>query len=152
LRHFLNILCFAGTLLPLFSASQNRYDILITECMPDPSPALGLPESSFIELKNRSASDYNLHNWKISNGNSTVTIKTNFLLKADSFLIICPASSANAYSIFGQSLGISGFPALNNDAGDIILISDAGNVIHAMHYDKREYNNALKLPADGVLR
>ena len=129
---------------PLFAATQNRYDILITEFLPDPSPAVLLPESSFIEIKNRSGRDYNLHNWKISNGSSTATIKTDFILKEDSFLILCNTASAPAFSQFGSALGISGFPALGNDADDIILSSDAGVVIHALHYDRNWFDNELK--------
>ena len=83
-------------IMPLFTEAQSRYDILITECFPDPSPSVGLPESEFIELKNSSAHDYNLHNWKISNGNSSATIKTDYILKADSFLILCSTASADA--------------------------------------------------------
>ncbi len=130
--------------MPLFAASQSRYDILITEFLPDPSPPMGLPESEFIELKNSSAHDFNLHNWKISNGNIAATIKTDYLLKADSFLILCPTASAAAYSHLGPTLGISSFPSLHNDAGDIILSTESGVVIHALHYDKSWYNNELK--------
>jgi len=131
-------------IMPLFTGAQNRYDILITECLPDPSPSAGLPESEFIELKNSSAHDFNLHNCKIGNGNSSATIKTDFLLKADSFLILCPAASADAYSHFGPTLGISGFPSLNNEEGEIILSAESGTVIHAIHYDKSWYKNELK--------
>ncbi len=60
--------CFFCSITPLFSEAQSRYDILITECLPDPTPSRGLPESEFIELKNCSSHDYNLHNWKIGNG------------------------------------------------------------------------------------
>jgi Lamin Tail Domain len=132
------------SIIPLFSEAQSRYDILITECLPDPTPSRGLPESEFIELKNCSSHDYNLHNWKISNGNISATIKTDYLLKADSFLILCPTSSATAYSYFGPALGISGFPSLNNEEGEIILSSESGTVIHAIHYDKSWYKNELK--------
>ena len=31
--------------------SANRYDVVITEFLSDPTPAVGLPESEFIELK-----------------------------------------------------------------------------------------------------
>jgi Lamin Tail Domain len=132
------------SIIPLFSEAQNHYDILITECLPDPTPSRGLPESEFIELKNCSSHDYNLHNWKISNGNSSTTIKTDYLLKADSFLILCPTSSASAYSYFGPALGISSFPSLNNEDGEIMLSSESGTVIHAIHYDKSWYKNELK--------
>jgi hypothetical protein len=136
--------CLFGLIMPLFALSQSRYDILITEFLPDPSPSMGLPESEFIELKNSSAHDINLHNWKISNGNNAAIIKTDYLLKADSFLILCPAASADIYSHLGPTLGISSFPSLYNDAGDIILSTEFGAVIHAIHYDKSWYNNELK--------
>jgi hypothetical protein len=131
-------------LLPLFSTAQNRYDILITEFLPDPSPSVGLPESEFIELKNRSSHDYDLRNWKISNSNSSATIKSDYVLKADSFLILCATSSATSFAQFGSTLGISGFPALSNDAGDIVLSTDAGAVMYAFHYDKNWFDNDLK--------
>ena len=137
---FLFVCCF----LPLYPVAQNRYDVLITEFLPDPSPPVGLPESSFIELKNRSSRDYNLRNWKVSNGNSSATIKTDCLLKADSFLILCSPSSAADYSQFGPTLGLSGFPSLNNEAGTIILSTDAGALMHALHYDKSWFDNELK--------
>jgi hypothetical protein len=128
----------------MVSAAQNRYDVLITEFLPDPTPSMGLPESEFIELKNRSAQDYNLRNWKISNGNTTATIRTNYILKADSFLILCSTTSVSSFESFGATLGVSGFPAINNTEGDIILSSDAGMVVHGIHYDKSWFENTLK--------
>jgi hypothetical protein len=131
-------------LLPAFMNAQKRYDVLITECLPDPSPVVGLPETSFVELTNRSGSDFNLRNWKISNGSNTAVIKTDWILKADSLLILCPLSATEAFRSFGPALGISGFPALNNESGNIILINDLGLVIHAIHYDRHWFDNDLK--------
>jgi hypothetical protein len=124
--------------------AQNRYDVVITEFLSDPTPAVGLPESEFIELKNRSAEDYNLHNWTISNGNSSAAIKVDYILKADSFLILCANSAATSYAVFGATLGISGFPALSNDGGTIILSTETGIVIHALQYDKTWFDNDIK--------
>ena len=135
---------FASALLPLFSGAQNRYDVLITEFLADPSPSAGLPESSFIELKNHSSQNYNLRNWKISNGNTTATIKTDYILKADSFLILCSSSAAGTYSLFGTTLPVSGFPSLYNQAGEILLSAADGRTIHAIRYDQASYGNSLK--------
>jgi len=63
-----------------FSQKANRFDIIIDEIFPDPSPAVGLPQMKFIELKNVSASAFNLRNWQISDSNSTATIKKDFIL------------------------------------------------------------------------
>jgi hypothetical protein len=137
-------ICLFCILLPVISPAQNRYDILITEFLADPTPSQGLPESEFIELKNHSSKDYNLHNWKISNGTVSATIKSDYFLKADSFLILCATSAESTYSKFGPTLGVSGFPSLTNDAGEILLSSDAGAVIYAIQYDKSWFENVLK--------
>jgi hypothetical protein len=105
---------------------------------------VGLPASSFIELKNVSGHSFNLRNWKIGNGNSSAVFKKDFLLAVDSFLIICPASAEDAYRAFGPAVGLTGFPSLNHDAGEVILSSDEGLVIHAIQYDKSWYRNELK--------
>ena len=121
-----------------------HYDVIIDEFLADPSPSVGLPSSSFIELKNVSGKAISLRNWKVSNGASTATIKKDYLLEADSFLILCPASAEDAYSAFGPALGITGFPSLNHDAGEIILTTEDGNIIHAIQYDIGWYQNELK--------
>lgn len=131
-------------LIPAFSFEQNRYDVLITEFLPDPSPPVGLPESSFIELKNRSHQDFNLRGWKISDGKNAAMIKTDCLLRSDSFLILCPSSVVKNFTPFGPTLGVTSFPSLNNDADDIILIASDSQVIHALRYDKSWFDNELK--------
>jgi Lamin Tail Domain len=138
------VFCFFCFLLPMLLSAQNRYDVIINEFLPDPTPSRGLPESEFIEIKNRSKNDFNLHNWKISNGTTTATIKTNYLLKSDSFLILCASAYASSFNVFGPTLGVSGFPALINDAGEISISSDSGEVIHAIKYDKSWFKNDLK--------
>jgi len=118
--------CLILTVIPMVLIAQNRYDVVITEFLSDPTPAVGLPESEFIELKNRSTVDYNLRNWTISNGNSSATIKVDYILKSDSFLILCANSAAVSFTAFGATLGISGFPSLSNDGGVIILSTETG--------------------------
>ncbi len=135
---------FACVFPPLLTVAQNRYDVLITEFLADPSPSAGLPGSSFIELQNHSSQDFNLRNWKISNGSSTATIKTDYILKADSFLILCPSSAAETYGLFGSTLGMSNFPSLYNEAGEILLSAGDGRTIHAIRYDQASYGNVLK--------
>jgi Lamin Tail Domain len=136
--------CLAITLQPNFAAAQNRYDVIITEFLSDPTPSIALPESEFIELTNRSRTEINLNHFIISNGNSSASIKKDFILKPDSMLILCNGTSADAFNHYGSTLALSGLPSLNNDEGNIILYTGAGNVIHALHYDKSWFHNDLK--------
>jgi hypothetical protein len=122
----------------------NRYDIIIDEIFPDPSPVVGLPNAEFIELKNVSKNTINLLNWQISDGSSTATIKINYQLKPDSFVVICPSSAANDYAKFGPTIAVSNFPSLNNDGDEIYLKSPQGMIVHAISFNLSWYQNEIK--------
>lgn len=65
--------------IPILSQAQvaNRFDIVITEIMADPTSVIGLPNAEFIEIKNISSTSYNLNGWKLSDATSTA----NFMCK-----------------------------------------------------------------------
>jgi len=128
----------------LTAQPANRYDVIIDEILPDPTPTIGLPDAEFIELKNVSSMAFNLRNWQISDGSSTATIKKDFILQPDSFVVICATSSATLFSNFGAAIGVSSFPSLNNDGDIIYLKSPEGLTVHAIAYDKSWYQNDIK--------
>lgn len=127
-----------------FAQTANRYDVVIDEIFPDPSPSVGLPGAEFIELKNVSSSTFNLRNWQISDGSSMATIKKDFLLQPDSFVVICAVSAASAFAIFGSTIGVSEFPSLNNEGDILYLQSPEGLTVHAIAYDVTWYQNDVK--------
>jgi lamin tail-like protein/CHU domain-containing protein len=128
----------------MFAQTPSRYDVLIDEIFPDPSPPVGLPDAEFIELKNVSSAPFNLRNWQISDGSSAATIKKDFILQPDSFVVICTTSAASAYSAFGSTIGVSSFPSLNNDGDIIYLKSPEGLTVHAIAYNISWYQNDIK--------
>lgn len=128
----------------LMGQSVKQWAILINELLPDPSPAVGLPVSEFIELKNASDSDINLRNWKITDGSSTAIINTSIILPKDSFLILCPNTAVSSFQAFGNTLGLSNFPSLNNDADVISLYSSEGKLIHSIGYTTEWFQNSSK--------
>lgn len=132
--------CTTGSLAQL----PNRFDVVIDELLPDPAPPVQLPNTEFIELKNVSATAFNIRNWKLSDGNTTATIKDSFVLKPDSFVIICHTSAVTAFAPFGTAIGVSSFPTLNNDADIISLYAPNGNMIHMVGYSSSWYQNAVK--------
>lgn len=127
-----------------FAQFANRFDVVIDELFPDPSPPVLLPNAEFIELKNVSTTAFNIRNWKLSDGSTTATITTNFILMPDSFVIICATSAVASFSTFGNTIGVSNFPSLNNDADIISLYSAEGRLIHAVGYNNSWYQNAVK--------
>lgn len=123
------------------------YDVVITEFMADPDPAIGLPNAEFIEIYNRSNKTFDLNGWKISDSGSPHDL-TAFQLKPDSFLILTGTTNAAAFAAFGSAMGVTSFPSLNNTGGDDVVLYDNNSVIiDKVHYDESYYADASK--ADG---
>jgi hypothetical protein len=125
-------------------AAQGRYTIIINEIMADPTPAAGLPDHEWIELKNRSTSPINLQNWRIVDAGNQSSVMPSFVLQPDSLLIICTAGAAPALSAYGAVLAVSNFPSLDNEGDLVALKSPAGTIIHAVRYSTTWYSNELK--------
>lgn len=118
-------------------------DIVINEIMADPSPQVGLPDREWIEIFNRSNKSIQLSGFKISDGSSTA-IFGNYLLKPDSFLIICATNAASDLLSFGSVLSLASFPSLNNSSDNVILYSASGKLIDKVDYTDNWYNNSIK--------
>jgi hypothetical protein len=123
--------------------TPQRYDVIISEIFPDPSPQIGLPPLKFLELKNNSASPVNLQGWKIIDGNSTATLPK-YQLLPDSFVIVTATNSVSSYLEFGPVLGVANFPSMNIGGATILLQTASGMTMHAMQYDLASYKNDLK--------
>jgi hypothetical protein len=121
-----------------------RNQVVISEIMADPSPSAGLPESEFLELHNVSSQSFNLNGWKISDASGTATISSNFMLKPDSFVIICSNPAVAQFSVYGAAIGVSSFPGLDNESEQLALFSKEGKLIHSLRYQKSWYRNAVK--------
>ena len=133
-------------LLQTISVAQvaNRYDIVIDELMADPTPQVGLPNNEWIELRNVSNTTFNLLGWKMGDATSQSGAMPTYLLKPDSFVIVCTSSAVAAMSAFGPVISITSFPSLDN-AGDMLYLRSPQNkIIHAVSYSDKWYQNELK--------
>lgn len=125
--------------------TASPYNVVMDEIMANPSAvAAGLPNYEFVELKNVSSLAFNLHGWRLGDANGFATIGVNFMLKPDSFVVICASSGAAALSAFGTTIGVANFPSLNNDGDQLYIRSTEGRVIHALSYTSAWYQNAVK--------
>ena len=80
----------------------NSYDIVIDEIMADPTPQVGLPNTEWIELKNTSAVAINLFGFRLSDLSGQSGAMPSYLLKPDSFVIVCSGSVVTAMSVLVQ--------------------------------------------------
>lgn len=120
----------------------NPKDIKITEIMADPSPSVGLPETEFIELYNRSNNPVHLLGWTLSNGRRSATLTDSYLLPKH-WLTIVPAQFSGSLGV-SEVLRVNSFPALSNDGDDVILKDSRGLTIDSLHFDLSWYHSSLQ--------
>lgn len=124
--------------------TPNSNDIVINEIMADPTPVVGLPDAEWIELRNRSGFDIDLAGWRVGKPSGQSATMPSYLLKKDSFVIVCSSSAATALAGVAPTIAVTSFPSLGN-AGDLIFLRSAtGNIIHAVNYSDTWYQNDLK--------
>lgn len=127
-------------------------DIIITEIFADPSPTVGLPESEFVEIYNRSEKIVDLQNWKITDGSSTGILARLFIFPNE-FVILTSTASATHFSSFGIVIGVSNFPTLNNSNDSLVLKDNTDISIDVVNYsdawyrddDKKQGGHTLEL-------
>ena len=127
-------------------------DVILTEIFPDPSPQIGLPNAEYIELFNKSSRSIDLLNWRITDGRSDGMLPPK-TLEPKEYLILTSVKNLAAFSAYGNVIGISNFPTLNNSGDTLILKNAVGNTIDSVNYsdawysddDKREGGWSLEL-------
>ncbi len=120
------------------------YDIVMDELMADPAPPVALPLAEWIELKNTSAYPISLSGFAIRHpGGQTGSLPAITILP-DSFVIVSGVSVQAQLQSFGKTIGISGFPALDNDGDELELLDGTGKTIHHIRYTDKWYGSELK--------
>jgi hypothetical protein len=126
-----------------FVYRPNKQDVLITEFFPDPTPSTGLPEVEFVELFNHTTVPMQLKGWTISDGSTTATLPFS-ILNPNQYVIVCAASAISLFQSYGNTIGVSSLPSLNNSNDQLILKDSFGTVIHQLSYDLSWYQQPAK--------
>jgi len=119
------------------------HDVVINEIFADPSPVIGLPAAEFVELYNRSTSNFDLNGWGFTDGTSTGSFPQ-YSFPAGGYLIICANADTALFSPFGPTLGLSSWPSLNNAGDNLKLFDPASNVIDSADYLLSWFQDAVK--------
>ena len=143
-RCFGFILCFLIYANLAKAQIANRFDIVISELLADPTPQVSLPNNEWIELRNTSANAFNLLGWRIGDATGQSGAMPAYTLLPDSFVIVCTASAATAMSAYGSVIVVTSFPSLDNTNDIIYLRSVQNKIIHAVNYTDAWYKNELK--------
>jgi hypothetical protein len=121
------------------------YDVVINELMPDPDPAIDLPNEEYVELKNRTNFSINLKNWSFASLTSSKKLP-DITIAPNGYVVLSGTGTANTFSInYGiPSYEVASFPSLLND-GTTLTLRDTNNVvISSVSYSSTWYNDANK--------
>lgn len=118
-----------------------RGDVVFTEFMPDPEPAVDMPENEYIELHNRTLFDAKLLGWNLQyNGRNYPLPDT--ILPALGFITLMHADDAPEWPCSVAKM--KNFPSITKASGEIILLSNDRVVMDALRYDDQWQNGTFK--------
>jgi hypothetical protein len=129
----------------IYVASQPAVygDIIFNEIMADPSPREDLPEIEYVEIHNVSDRAINMTEWSFRDKISS-TFFSNATILPDSFLILCNKADADLMRPFGNVIGLSPWPSLNNSGDSLTLLNGQEELIDVVMYEKGWYRNIDK--------
>lgn len=142
MKKHLHLFCCLLATIHLFG--QNRYQVVISEIMADPSPVVGLPNNEWVELKNTGTSAVNLSGWRLGDLTGISGPMPQYMLAPGSYVIVCTGNAVTALSAFGATLAVTSFPSLDNETDQLFIRSANGTTMHAVNYQSKWYNNELK--------
>lgn len=118
-------------------------ELLITEIMADPSPAVNLPEVEYLELTNMSGRRLLLQGLILADTRDETTLSTG-ILEPDERVILTKTTAVSSFAKYGYTIGVANWPTLNN-LGDVVSIFDPDHgLIHNVSYTNDWYDNMEK--------
>ncbi len=108
-------------------------DLIISELMPDPNPAVALPEAEYLEIYNRSEKVIDLADVQIASGSSPEQLPE-YLLLPGAYVAVCDEAFVGAFAGGGPTIGVNSFPSLSNGADEATLLDGDGNPLFTVAY------------------
>ena len=126
-----------------YLAPPAPHDVVINEIMADDHPAVGLPEREYVELYNRTSFPVSLKGWTLQVGSHEVSLPVD-TLSAFGYVVLCANSSVDLLSPYGNTLGVSGFPALKNSGNNVVLYNSQNEFMDNVTYCDQWYGAEKK--------
>ncbi|MCL2073364.1 MAG: lamin tail domain-containing protein, partial [Marinilabiliaceae bacterium] len=121
---------------PIFIYISKRHDIVISEIFVRTNNSVGLPDSKYIELYNRSEFPIQLADFTIRVNNNSRTLER-YLLFPDDYLLIVPSNQNEQWDHVENRIAIvSGFfTSMVVGGGDLVLTDKQGNTMCVLQYN-----------------
>ncbi len=118
-------------------------DVIISEIMADPEPAVSLPAKEYFEITNRTEYAFNLKNWRLSSEGQNIFFPET-VIEPSGIMIICLPQDTSLFLKYGKVIGLKGLPVLNDDGKMLCLSDSSGMLIHGVEYSSAWYGDQLK--------
>ncbi len=126
----------------------NAGDIVITEIMAKPNPAVELPEVEWIEIYNTTDRTLTLEDCKITTPAKTGTF-SDYILEPQEYAVICSYNAMVELSaITNKICVVESMPTLNNDGNLLTLKNKQNHIISFVEYTADWYDSE-PIKADG---
>ena len=123
--------------------TPHRYDVVISEIMADPTPAVGLPAAEYVELHNRTPNRCRLEGWKLKIGN-TVKSLPDVELDSAGYAIIIAAKYLEDFAEYSPHIYTLSSLSLTDGGQTLVLYNADNQVIHSVSYRKQWHSEPIK--------
>jgi hypothetical protein len=113
-------------------------EVLITEILADETPALGLPESEYLEIHNTTDQLLSIGDSFIFTRTELYPLPDHDLLPGEYYILI-PGSKRELFINYSNTIPMERFPRLNNDGKDLAIYNRKNGTIFSIRYDKSWY-------------
>ncbi len=130
----------------LFQPSTNQppgfNQLVITEIMADPEPAVVLPGYEYIELYNATDHRMTVNDLMLVVGKKSRMIPA-IVIDPHQYLMICPASALGLYGL-GNKIGLANWPAIINRTDTLSLYAHDGRLVFSIAFEESWYRDMDK--------
>ncbi len=127
----------------LYGQSIERYDILISEIMADPTPTIGLPAAEYLELHSRRQEPCTLQNWSLTIGNTRKSLP-DIILDSTGYAVLIAAKYAEEFAEICDNLYTLSSLSLADAGQTLVLYNEREEVIHAVSYRQKWHSESIK--------
>lgn len=137
-----NTACADTSIAITFFAKPTINDVVITEIMADPTPAVGLPEYEYVEIYNRSSCPVQCSDLTLVVGDETYDLPPTILQPLE-YLCLLPEKASSSFEDSSHFLFLKSFPSITNNGQHIALIYNE-TIISSVAFSDNWYQNSFK--------